>query len=681
MTSGTVQSSGGPATLGVGGDDDNTTFYGTLQDGAAANSQLAINVAENGTLILDGANTYTGGTFLDSGELSIASDANIGGPTSYIEFDGGTLQVTGASLTNLDSHAVNWDSFDGGLDIAAGNTFTVSETISGSGGLTKLGSGTLVLSGADTYTGQTVVALGKLNVEGSLTSPVALTGGSVNGAATPPQLVAGTSGVTAYVGQIASLGGSLSQWPDIAAVGLSASNSSGFFGTVVNNGDGTWTWTSPDLTSASDQTVTITATDGTNSATTSFDLTANPAVPENVYTTATLSNYETTATVNGLFSDPLPTDACTVTIDWGDETDPTTLPLNPGQTSFTSDPHTYAASGDYAITTTVTNAQGSGAAAITDATAYAFATVGIGADTPIASDTQTPGEFIIGRMDGGDISKPTDAYLLLDANSTLLLNTDFSVSSGTTDMHTQVDGCEEFEATIPAGSNTTTIDITPIDVDQIGGSLGVTMKVQSDPSYGYTVSSDFPSATVTINEDDVANQSDGISPMVATVGGRVTAYKPNGAVDPTGTVMVGNFERLVVICYPYPEGGQFSLSYNQRYFNVTSDEAGQTTVSGDPDVPLDVPQGGKTFNWYLWGVKDSTGLYNLTIALKYTPPGGDQRTVAYTPANARPLTITMIPDGPGPGLTDVSSEPDELARNGWGNTKQVGRVDTTRTYM
>jgi autotransporter-associated beta strand protein len=54
---------------------------------------------------------------------------------------------------------------DGGFDIAsAGNTFTVSQNLSGSDGLTKLGAGTLVLSGTNSYSGESVVSAGTLIV-------------------------------------------------------------------------------------------------------------------------------------------------------------------------------------------------------------------------------------------------------------------------------------------------------------------------------------------------------------------------------------------------------------------------------------------------------------------------------------------------------------------------------------
>ena len=93
-----------------------------------------------GTLTLGGTNSFSGIT-LSSGEVSVAMDANIGGPTSAITFNGGGLQITGTLLRNLDSHNVNvnWSSFNGTLDIAtAGNTFTITQALAGTQ-LTKVG--------------------------------------------------------------------------------------------------------------------------------------------------------------------------------------------------------------------------------------------------------------------------------------------------------------------------------------------------------------------------------------------------------------------------------------------------------------------------------------------------------------------------------------------------------------
>jgi fibronectin-binding autotransporter adhesin len=51
---------------------------------------------------------------------------------------------------------------DGGFDTAAGATLTLSGNISGAGALGKIGAGTLILTGTNSYTGGTIVAAGIL---------------------------------------------------------------------------------------------------------------------------------------------------------------------------------------------------------------------------------------------------------------------------------------------------------------------------------------------------------------------------------------------------------------------------------------------------------------------------------------------------------------------------------------
>lgn len=120
-----------------------------------------------GTLVLTVSNTsFTGDTYLVGGTLSVSNNNQLGqtsGNPPDLYFDGGTLRVTGSSMTNLGNRVVNWLDGGGGFNIAAsGNSFTVGSALSGTGGLVKSGTGTLVLSGSNSYSGDTTVSAGTL---------------------------------------------------------------------------------------------------------------------------------------------------------------------------------------------------------------------------------------------------------------------------------------------------------------------------------------------------------------------------------------------------------------------------------------------------------------------------------------------------------------------------------------
>lgn len=100
-----------------------------------------------GTLILTGKNAHLGGTVLNAGILSTSLEANLGAATGSLTFNGGILRVTGTDFSQI-SRTINWGANGGGFDIAdANNVFTLSYVFTGSGQLTKLGDGTLALSG------------------------------------------------------------------------------------------------------------------------------------------------------------------------------------------------------------------------------------------------------------------------------------------------------------------------------------------------------------------------------------------------------------------------------------------------------------------------------------------------------------------------------------------------------
>ena len=119
-----------------------------------------------GILVLSGSNTYSGGTSLNGGILAVNSDANLG--TGLLSFNGGTLEALAAGAGVTSTKAITLESLGGRfLADAATTTSTLSGAISGTGSLTKDGPGTLLLSGANTYTGGTVLRAGTLTVKGT----------------------------------------------------------------------------------------------------------------------------------------------------------------------------------------------------------------------------------------------------------------------------------------------------------------------------------------------------------------------------------------------------------------------------------------------------------------------------------------------------------------------------------
>lgn len=161
-------------------------YSGTIQGNAisltAANVEgpLAINSVITGagsltktgagSLTLSGANTYLGGTIINGGTVSVGSDGNLGDAAGALTFGGGTLLTTN-SFTSNRSVTLN---AGGGTFNTSGNSLTLSGNMSGVGALTKVGAGTLTLSGTNNYSGGTTVTAGILQGDTtSLQGPVA----------------------------------------------------------------------------------------------------------------------------------------------------------------------------------------------------------------------------------------------------------------------------------------------------------------------------------------------------------------------------------------------------------------------------------------------------------------------------------------------------------------------------
>ena len=207
--SGTIRSSSsGSYTLTIGSDNSNTTFSGLLENGSA--TSMILTKLGSGTQILPGSNTYTGLTNITAGVLNVQHNNGLGAITSgTVVSNGATLQLQGGidigaeslsltgtgvsslgSLRNISGNnsyagaitalttdirinsdanvltlsgaiAMNVNTYFGG----SGNVWSTG-IISGTKALVKnIGTGTLTLSGANTYTGQTTVSTGVLNAQ------------------------------------------------------------------------------------------------------------------------------------------------------------------------------------------------------------------------------------------------------------------------------------------------------------------------------------------------------------------------------------------------------------------------------------------------------------------------------------------------------------------------------------
>jgi autotransporter-associated beta strand protein len=146
---------------------------GVIDDGGQA---YGINITGSGTVVLGGANTYSGTTNV-SGPLRLANPLALQNSTLNLSPSGGS--VTFAAGTTAGSIAALAGSGTGGITLTSNGqpvTLTVGSTglsstfagmIKGIGSLVKQGGGTLTLTGAATYTGATVVAGGTLQLLGS----------------------------------------------------------------------------------------------------------------------------------------------------------------------------------------------------------------------------------------------------------------------------------------------------------------------------------------------------------------------------------------------------------------------------------------------------------------------------------------------------------------------------------
>ncbi len=206
-------SGAGPLTIGIPASSANNHAAGLLPGTGPGTANTA--VSATGTVVVNNANDYTGGTVLQSGTLNVNGINALGGANyGGLTFNGGTLQyaanLTGnngsADLTSIGTADVTVATGGGTIDLN-GNAVTYTGAIgnNGSGALqvkSSLAHGGLTLQGANTYGGTTTISNATLwadNASGSATGPgavVVLNGGILEGAGTVDGSVTVTAGGT-----------------------------------------------------------------------------------------------------------------------------------------------------------------------------------------------------------------------------------------------------------------------------------------------------------------------------------------------------------------------------------------------------------------------------------------------------------------------------------------------------
>jgi autotransporter-associated beta strand protein len=159
---------GGRVTLGSGNLTINTTFHSAFFGTISGTGGLI--KSGTGLLTLGGTNTYSGPTTVNQGQLDAFSTSALSANTALTVAAGATfnlnnLNLAVGSLAGAGNVTLGYGTLTTGTD---NSSTTFSGVISGSGRLTKVGSGALTLSGNNLFTGGTSVTGGTLVVNGTV---------------------------------------------------------------------------------------------------------------------------------------------------------------------------------------------------------------------------------------------------------------------------------------------------------------------------------------------------------------------------------------------------------------------------------------------------------------------------------------------------------------------------------
>ncbi len=184
-------------------------FYGTPLYGTWAGGTGVWSVDSSSWLEQSGneTGTWSSGTASFRGAAGTVTVDNTAGP---VVFTGATFATTGYVV---DGGTLTTDLAESALTTANGVEALISATIAGTGGVDKLGAGTLVLSGANSYAGATSISAGTLRIDGDQSAATGTVtvkdGGTLAGVGTLGGVVTVQSGgtLTGTAGVHLTLGG------------------------------------------------------------------------------------------------------------------------------------------------------------------------------------------------------------------------------------------------------------------------------------------------------------------------------------------------------------------------------------------------------------------------------------------------------------------------------------------
>uniref|UniRef100_A0A973VYW7 Autotransporter domain-containing protein n=2 Tax=Bradyrhizobium septentrionale TaxID=1404411 RepID=A0A973VYW7_9BRAD len=163
----------------VQADTGSLALSGVISDLGGATG--AVTKTGNGTLVLSGNNTYSGGTIINAGMLQLSGAGTLGATSGTTTVNGGgTLDLGGTTQTQAALALAGGTLQNGLLNGAISST---GGTIDGLGGAASLDAtaGTTLVLGTNTFTGGTTVTNATLTVNGSLSDPTIGAGGLLNG--------------------------------------------------------------------------------------------------------------------------------------------------------------------------------------------------------------------------------------------------------------------------------------------------------------------------------------------------------------------------------------------------------------------------------------------------------------------------------------------------------------------